>query len=50
MPLLGIQKEKKGIIEDFRSTITQADLFQMRENFANITTGQNEIIILLDKI
>lgn len=38
--LLGMQKEKKGIAEDFRGAMIQTDFFQMRENFASITIGQ----------
>lgn len=29
------------VTEDFRGTITQADLFRMREKIANITIGQD---------
>lgn len=44
-----MQKEKKGITEDFGGTIIQADLFWRRAIFANIAIGQNRINILLDK-
>jgi hypothetical protein len=47
--LLGIQTEKKGITEDFSGTIIQADLFQMRAIFANISFGRNQINTLPNK-
>lgn len=44
--MLRMWRGKKSITTDFRGTIIEAELFQMRENFANVTishTFSNQI-------
>lgn len=44
--MLRMQKGKKSLTKDFRGTVIEAQLFQMREDFANLTishTFSNQI-------